>query len=71
MESASRTARARLAALTRHRGDDDPEVLQARADYLRRFTGEQLRRILGPQTPEARRELLGALVLEDEGAAAS
>lgn len=70
MESASRTARARLAALTRHRGEDDPDVVQARADYTRRFTGEQLRRLLGPQTPEARAQLV-ALVLEDEGAHAA
>ncbi|MFD7772430.1 hypothetical protein [Streptomyces sp. NPDC059787] len=68
MESASRTARARLAALTRHRGEDDPDVVQARHDYTRRFTREQLHRILGPQTPETRAELV-ALVLEDEGAA--
>lgn len=59
-----------MAALTRHRGEDDPDVVQARADYTRRFTREQLRRILGPQAPETRASLV-ALALEDEGASAA
>ena len=66
MESAARSARARMAALVRHRDADDPQVVQARDDYADFRTRAQLQRL----TPAERRRLLAALVDDREAMAA-
>lgn len=72
MESASRIARARLAALIRHRGQDDPATVQARAIYADQFTRERLQRLLAcPELAPEMRLRLQDLVGSSEGSAAA
>lgn len=66
MDSAARTARARLAALVRHRDADDPQLVQARDDYAASRTRAQVQAL----TPADRDRLLAALVDDREAAAA-
>ena len=66
MESAARTARARMAALVRHRAADDPRVAKARDDY----EDFRVRAHVQGLTPAERRRLLAALVDDQEDAAA-
>lgn len=62
MDPAARAARARLAALVRHRRADDPQLAQARATYTRHL----LRSRLAQMSPEERSQLLAALTASED-----
>lgn len=66
MDSAARTARARLAALVRHRDANDPRVVQARDDYADFRTRAQVQAL----TPADRERLLAVLTDDREATAA-
>jgi len=57
MDSTARTARARMAALSRHRDADDPQLLEARNDYADRAARMRIARL----TPQERNRLRAVL----------
>jgi hypothetical protein len=52
------TSRARVAALTRHRALDDPDIAEARKMLVRTRDTERARRALSQLAPEDRAQLL-------------
>lgn len=66
-----RSTHARLAALVRHRGDDDPTVKAARLQLARyRDDAEAIRSALGALPPDALRLLTAMVDTDREGQAA-
>jgi len=64
-----RSTHARVAALVRHRGPDDPAVIAARVELAQHLAETQtIRARLDGLTPEARQRLLVVLA-DDQGAA--
>lgn len=60
MNEAARHARASIAAITRHRGDDDPRIPQLQTDLSAARLEEHIRRVVNsapPLTPEQREKL--------------
>ena len=73
MASAMYAARARLNALQRHRGTDDPAVAAARSELREAKAEEYIQRLLGetpPLTAEERLHLTRLLTEPDRGSAA-
>lgn len=65
MDSTARAARARVAALSRHRRADDPQLVQARAAYADHAARMSVARL----TPQERRRLLAALTADESAPA--
>lgn len=61
MDSTARAARARMAALSRHRDADDPQLLEARDDYAKHAARIRVARL----TPQERNRLRDALGDDD------
>ncbi|KPC70901.1 hypothetical protein ADL27_53310 [Streptomyces sp. NRRL F-6602] len=55
------TSRARVAALSRHRGLNDPATSEARRTLIRSRDTERARRALSQLTPEDQAQLLAGL----------
>ena len=55
------TSRARVAALSRHRSKNDPDIAEARKTLVRSRDTERARRALSQLTPEDREQLLAGL----------